>query len=115
MKHNHASTRTTVLLISLMATSAGFAQTANPADAMRNQSPATNSQPVETRFRTWEYPVIQVTAPRPLREENLIGSYEQPLWTATRRFPSTRVYVVPEGKMEVEYWLRTTVNTGWEF
>jgi len=87
-------------------------QVANPADAMRNAEPVTQPQPIEQRYRTWEYPVIQVTAPRipALREESLIGSYEQPLWTATRRFPTTRVYIVPEGKMEVEYWLRTTVN-----
>ena len=86
------------------------AQIANPADAMRNQAPATQSQPVETRYRSWEYPVIQVNATRlpSLREEGLIGSYEQPLWSATRRFPTTRVYIIPEGKMDVEYWLRTT-------
>jgi hypothetical protein len=86
------------------------AQVANPADAMRNAAPGLQPQPVEQRFRTWEYPVIQVNATRlpTLREESRIGSYGQPLWTATRRFPTTRVYVVPEGKMEVEYWLRTT-------
>lgn len=90
----------------------GLAQVANPADAMRGQAPAPQAQPSETRYRTWEYPVIQVTAARlpSLREESRIGAYEQPLWTATRRFPTTRVYVVPEGKMEVEYWLRTTFN-----
>jgi len=89
-----------------------LAQVANPADAMRTQAPTPQPQPTETRLRSWEYPVIQVTATRlpPLREEGLIGSYEQPLWTATRRFPTTRVYVIPENKMDVEYWLRTTFN-----
>ena len=96
----------------VMVASEGKAQVANPADAMRHEATPSQPQPVETRYRTWEYPVIQVTASRlqALREESLIGSYDQPLWTATRRFPTTRVYVVPEGKMEVEYWLRTTVN-----
>ncbi|HZN60858.1 MAG TPA: hypothetical protein VFC90_00500 [Planctomycetota bacterium] len=42
------------------------------------------------------------------QEEDRIGGYEQPRWTATRRFPTTRVYVVPEGKMEAEWWMRTT-------
>ncbi len=95
----------------IVAAGTGRAQIANPADAMRNQAPS-QSQPVETRYRSWEYPVIQVSATRlpALREEGLIGSYEQPLWTATRRFPTTRVYVIPEGKMDVEYWLRTTFN-----
>lgn len=88
----------------------GTAEVMNPADTMRSQPPAAQPQPVEQRYRSWEYPVIQVNATRipSLREESHIGSYEQPLWTATRRFPTTRVYVVPEGKMEVEYWLRTT-------
>jgi len=45
-----------------------------------------------------------------LFEEQRIGSYQQPRWTATRRFPTTRVYVVPEGKVEFEYWLRPTFN-----
>lgn len=94
----------------LIATGVCRAEIANPADAMRNEQPTLQPQPVETRLRSWEYPVIQVTAPRvpTLREESLIGSYAQPLWTATRRFPTTRVYIVPEGKMETEYWLRTT-------
>ncbi len=89
-----------------------FAQIANPADAVRNESPATQPQPIEKRYRSWEYPVIQVTDTRlpTLREEGLIGAYEQPLWTATRRFPTTRVYIIPEGKMDFEYWLRTTVD-----
>jgi len=43
-----------------------------------------------------------------LREEELIGTYGQPRWTASRRFPSTRVYVIPEGKVEMEYWYRPT-------
>lgn len=94
----------------MMTAESSPAQVANPADAMKNPASATQMQPIETRYRTWEYPVIQVNASRlpRLREESLIGSYEQPLWTATRRFPTTRVYVVPEGKMEMEYWLRTT-------
>jgi len=96
----------------LVGAGTSLAQIANPADAMRNEAPITQPQPVEQRLRSWEYPVIQVNATRlpALREEGLIGSYEQPLWTATRRFPTTRVYIIPENKMDVEYWLRTTFN-----
>ncbi|MEI6149943.1 MAG: hypothetical protein WCS01_12640 [bacterium] len=113
MKQSRAFEKAIVVVAGLMfAAGTSLAQVANPADAMRNAAPSPSPQPAEQRYRTWEYPVIQVTATRlhPLREESLIGSYEQPLWTATRRFPTTRVYVVPEGKMEVEYWLRTTFN-----
>jgi hypothetical protein len=55
-------------------------------------------------------PEVVVFGERPsrLREEQRIGSYGQPRWTATRRFPTTRVYVVPEGKAEFEFWVRPT-------
>jgi len=49
----------------------------------------------------------KVTAPRALREEEPIGTYEQPRWTATRRFPTTRLYVVPEGTAQFEWWMET--------
>jgi hypothetical protein len=49
----------------------------------------------------------KVTAPRALREEDRIGTYDQPRWTATRRFPNTRIYVVPEGTAQFEWWLET--------
>lgn len=56
----------------------------------------------------WRMPPIRVAGkPAPeLREEDRIGSYGQPRWTANRRFPTTRVYVVPQGKATVEYWQR---------
>jgi hypothetical protein len=63
-------------------------------------------------MRSFELPPVTVVGEKQsdLREEDRVGSYGQPRWTATRRFPSTRVYVVPEGKVEFEYWLRPTFN-----
>ena len=60
------------------------------------------------RLRSWELPAIQVAGEPPpeLREEERVGSYRQPRWTTVRRFPTTRVYVIPEGKIDVEYWMR---------
>ena len=92
-----------------------IAQVANPADHAKAQAAqAADPGPAgEVRYRSWEYPIaVDVVGQRiaPLREENPIGPYKQPMWTATRRFPTTRVYIVPEGKMEVEYWMRATVN-----
>ena len=52
-------------------------------------------------------PETKVSAPRALREEQLIGTYAQPRWTAKRRFPTTRIYVVPEGTAQFEWWLET--------
>ena len=84
-------------------------QVVNPADAQR--APAEKPPAATTeRLRSWEMPEIVVVGQREpaLREEDLIGEYAQPRWTATRRFPTTRVYIVPEGKLELEYWLRAT-------
>src|SRR6185369_6872624 len=45
------------------------------------------------RLRSYEMPPVIVTGENPdgLVSEDRIGSYEQPRWTATRRFPNTRV------------------------
>jgi hypothetical protein len=66
------------------------------------------------RQRSFEMPPVTVVgeAPGGLKEEERIGSYDQPRWTATRRFPTTRVYVVPEGKIELETWARGTFEDG---
>lgn len=64
------------------------------------------------RDRSWQMPAVLKTdeIPKKLKEEDLVGGYRQPRWTATRRFPTTRAYVVPEGKVEVELWGRATVE-----
>jgi hypothetical protein len=62
----------------------------------------------ETRsVHSWEMPALSVHGQQAgsLREEDRIGSYGQPRWTARRRFTENRVYVVPEGQLEFEYWL----------
>ena len=78
--------------------------TANPAD---QQKKSTEKQ--EDYIQSYEVVGKKVSQ---YQEEDRIGAYEQPRWTATRRFPTTRVYVVPEGKMEFEFWMRTTVPDG---
>jgi hypothetical protein len=82
------------------------AQVVNPADkAKAEQQP---QEPVaEPHQRSFERPAIVVEGqvPSGLREEDRIGDYRQPRWTSHRRFGETRVYVVPEGQVEFEYWL----------
>jgi hypothetical protein len=39
-----------------------------------------------------------------LNEESLVGANQQPAWTAYRRFPTTRVYVLPPWQVEFEQW-----------
>lgn len=79
-------------------------QEGNPAVKAGDDSPRFN----EGHLRSFELPGVKVEGGSSLREEELVGSYKQPRWTATRRFPSTRVYVIPAGKIEVEYWARPT-------
>jgi hypothetical protein len=87
-----------------------LSQVANPADAQKKPVTQSLTEPPKQRLRSWELPAVMVEGERAstLREEDHVGSYGQPRWTATRRFASTRVYVIPEGKIEVEYWYRPT-------
>jgi len=80
-----------------------FSQVVNPADKQKSSSSESNSP--DQRLPTWQMPAIDVYGEAPLREEDRIGDYAQPRWTAHRRFGETRVYVVPKGMVEFEYWL----------
>jgi hypothetical protein len=84
---------------------------ANPAAEARQPQPP-QSQPSDSGFvHPWELPPVQVVGQRPgLREEDLVGTYAQPLWTADRRFAETRIYVRPEGSLQFEAWFIPTVN-----
>ncbi len=76
-----------------------------------NPAMRTGEQPESTgHLRTFEMPAITVEGQpaAALREEDLVGPYGQPRWTTGRRFPTTRVYVIPEGKVEMEAWYRLT-------
>lgn len=86
-----------------------LAQQVNPADKQREF--AEEQSGPDERLRSFEMPPTVVRAFREgaLREEDRIGSHGQPRWTAKRLFPTTRVYVVPEGKVEFEYWTRAKV------
>jgi hypothetical protein len=77
------------------------AQVVNPA----NQSPSQAPAAAEPKLHTWEMPPIDVFGKAPLVEEERIGAYAQPRWTADRLFGETRVYVIPQGKAEFEFWL----------
>jgi hypothetical protein len=83
----------------------GSSQNLNPADD-RKAPPQTESVTGNVHQGTWELPPLTVMgkAPAKLREEDLIGDYAQPRWTAHRRFPGTRVYVLAKGELEFEFW-----------
>ena len=90
------------------------AQVVNPATQgpPPTQAPVTQTPPAsaDARRRSFEMAPVDVYAAAPLKEEDLIGTYGQPRWTAARRFGETRVYVVPKGTVEFEYWLTPERN-----
>ncbi|HEX7878752.1 MAG TPA: hypothetical protein VF720_05050 [Candidatus Eisenbacteria bacterium] len=98
---------TLALLLSLVALpGSSRAQVVNPGDLPLK--PDSTEVHVE-HARTWEMPeVIVFGKSHKLREEQRIGPYRQPRWTATRRFTTTRTYVIPPGKAEFEFWVRPT-------
>lgn len=59
--------------------------------AAQNQPSATESESV-------------VVSAAPINEETLVGENQQPEWTAYRRFPTTRIYVLPPWQFEFEQW-----------
>jgi hypothetical protein len=91
-----------ILLLTLFASSAFAADVIPaPADKAKQESeprPVKTAEPIRETF---------VGGKRALREEEKVGSYQQPAWSARRRFPNTRIYVVPEGTAQFEMWVRT--------
>ena len=66
--------------------------------------PAADGQPPVVQL-----PPVYVKGQRPaesdLKEEQPVGSANQPAWTATRRFPNVRIYTIPEHAIETELWV----------
>ena len=104
-----------------------YLQFVNPADKQREaqehaeertvevtttQPAAPAPAPAQKPRASYELPAVEVVGePTPaLNEEQRIGPYAQPRWTARRKFGTTRVYVRPPGTAELEFWLRPTVN-----
>jgi hypothetical protein len=83
----------------------------NPADERRRQA-APSTQPSEPgHVAPFELAPVTVMGEKtsPLREEDRVGPYAQPRWTADRRFPGVRTYVMPQDSVEFEYWTRADV------
>src|SRR5947199_7197299 len=107
-----------VLVASCCGAQAVFAQGSNPpneetasyreADDSQEAQPQAQPTPEnQGHLPSWRIAgeTVTVVGQAPLREEELIGPYQQPRWTARRRFGETRVFVIPEGDVEMEYWL----------
>jgi hypothetical protein len=88
-------------------------QAAAAARSVNAASPSASvAAPPRSAGRETSYGARAVVAPAPgtPREEERIGDYAQPRWSATRRFPTTRVYVKPAGQFGVEWWLETKLD-----
>jgi hypothetical protein len=86
-------------------------QVVNPADKAQEQgnTQTTTTDEVEKKH-TWDTPPITVYGKAPLVDDDRIGSYAQPRWTAHRVFGETRVYVIPKGMVDFEYWLKPELH-----
>jgi hypothetical protein len=80
-------------------------QAAADREADAGEAGATGSEP-GWHQHSWSAPPVYETTVTAgsYREEDPIGAYAQPRWTGTRRFPTTRVYVLPEGTLQFEWW-----------
>ncbi|MCB9549345.1 MAG: hypothetical protein H6706_26375 [Myxococcales bacterium] len=103
--------RSVSLCLALFSPAIAFAQDViQPGEAARKGAEEA-AQAAEPHYNAYDAPAdesITVPGRRMLEEEERIGTYKQPRWTARRRFPTTRVYVAPKGQFAVEYWLRST-------
>lgn len=81
-------------------------QVVNPAD---KQKPPASVTPAEADASQISTTTVTARRVSEYREEDRFGPYDQPLWTAHRRFPTTRVYVRPPGTFEFEYWKRVDI------
>jgi hypothetical protein len=86
------------------------AEAAKQADkaADADASSSSNAASKDGRLSTYEMePVVVKGKPLPqYKDDELIGDYAQPRWTAQRLFSGTRTYVIPKGEVDVEQWYR---------
>ncbi len=90
----------TGMLVATMASLAAADNTASPTVTGPDKSSGSSSG-----THSWELPPLTVQGGDRVRDDDLIGSYGQPRWSAARMFSEVRTYVIPEGQFEFEYWL----------
>ncbi|MCA9541707.1 MAG: hypothetical protein KC620_22575, partial [Myxococcales bacterium] len=98
------------LALAMLPGLAGAQEVVAPGDQARRAAAGAQANEPTRYDNAYEAPPVVVRGQRGLVEEDQIGAYKQPRWTARRRFPTTRVYVRPEGQFAFEYWLRSTVD-----
>lgn len=90
-----------VLLLSSPVMAADTVPSAGQKAAAKDQ----NEKEKDDKKQPEDESTIIIRGQRMIRDAELVGSYRQPMWTTARRFPSTRIYVIPAGNTTFEYWL----------
>lgn len=98
-----------VIVTMLFFASSAFAAETIPAPAAKAASKAEEAKGAKDET-VIDHPGYRTTVvgEKDVRESDTFGTYKQPVWTATRRFTTTRVYVLPSGIATFEYWLTTS-------
>jgi len=92
------------IIFTIFSANKSYAQDTIPAPGMKAAS-HTEEKEASTPTTTSDYETI--IREEKYKEGDLVGKYKQPVWTLKRRFPTTRVYVLPYREVELEYWLIT--------
>jgi hypothetical protein len=79
-----------------------LAEVAAASDALAPEAALANAQLPPLQLPPMK---VQASSTAELKEEQPVGSYGQPGWTTSRRFPNVRIYVIPEHAVETEVWV----------
>ncbi|HVY60419.1 MAG TPA: hypothetical protein VHF22_02150 [Planctomycetota bacterium] len=111
-----------VLPLFLILATPALAQVAQPADEAKSHGsaqpmtpPAERDSGKAPRLPSYQQPALEGTDAESsggIGDEEKIGAYGSPRWTAHRRFAETRVYVRPQGFFELEWWFKPEIEHG---
>lgn len=107
--------KVSLVLAALALAGPARAQVIQPAESAeaRQQERQDEPAPPSGHLPSYQAPAVYETVVRdtPLpRDSERIGEYDQPRWSARRRFPTTRIYVVPAGTATFEYWYEAKLS-----
>src|SRR5258705_11070465 len=101
------------LLFAVLLPAPVLADNVPPPASQAQESRPDSVEASESGHKTvWELPAVTVEGTRKLHEGDRVGANQQPRWTAHRRFTTTRGSMLPEGFVEVSYWLGPTFHGG---
>jgi hypothetical protein len=103
MSKNHSPFAIALAFGVMITSGSAAAQVVQPGQAAQDQSE--DAQQPTSDGSKYETTVVPEGS-----ESGLVGPYGQPRWSARRRFPTTRVYVIPAGHVALEWWWEGKYN-----